>query len=61
MTALAKTADAQANMQEQFDRHKCNREDAQPKPRRTLSAQAAAFSLKYVPPFTMASTAFNKH
>jgi hypothetical protein len=23
--------------------------------------QAATFSLKYVPPFTMASTAFNKH
>jgi hypothetical protein len=35
MAALAKTADAQANMQEKFDRHKCNREDAEPKPCRT--------------------------
>jgi hypothetical protein len=28
MRALTRTADAQANLQEQFDRHKCEREDA---------------------------------
>jgi len=28
MSALTRTADAQANLQEQFDRHKCKREDA---------------------------------
>ena len=28
MSALSKTTDAQANLQEQFDRHKCEREDA---------------------------------
>jgi hypothetical protein len=28
MSALTKTADAQANLQEQFDRRKCKREDA---------------------------------
>jgi hypothetical protein len=28
MTALAKTAEAQASLQEQFDRHKCERQDA---------------------------------
>ena len=28
VTELAKTSEAQANMQEQFDRHKCKREDA---------------------------------
>lgn len=27
MTSLAKTVDAQANLQEQFDRHKCKRLD----------------------------------
>lgn len=27
LSALTKTADAQANMQEQFDRHKCKRLD----------------------------------
>jgi len=27
ITALTKTADAQANLQEQFDRHKCKRDD----------------------------------
>jgi hypothetical protein len=26
LTALTKTADAQANLQEQFERHKCKRE-----------------------------------
>jgi hypothetical protein len=28
MSALTKTADAQANLQEQFDGHKCEREEA---------------------------------
>jgi hypothetical protein len=28
LTYLAKTSDAQANLQEQFDRHKCKQEDA---------------------------------
>ena len=28
MTALAKTKDAQANLQQQFDLHRCQREDA---------------------------------
>lgn len=28
MTALTRTADAQASLQEQFDRHKCEREVA---------------------------------
>ena len=28
LTALTKTADAQKNMQAQFDRHKCKRDDA---------------------------------
>jgi hypothetical protein len=28
MSALTRTADAQAYLQEQFDRHKCKREDA---------------------------------
>jgi hypothetical protein len=28
LSALTKTADAQKNIQEQFDRHKCRREDA---------------------------------
>jgi hypothetical protein len=27
LSALAKTADAQANLQEQFGRHKCKKED----------------------------------
>ena len=28
MTALAKTTEAEANLHEQFDRHKCSHEDA---------------------------------
>jgi hypothetical protein len=28
MSALTKTADAQANLQEQFDRHNCERKEA---------------------------------
>jgi hypothetical protein len=28
MSALTRNADAQASLQEQFDRHKCEREDA---------------------------------
>jgi len=28
LTAMAKTAEAQTNLQEQFDRHKCKSEDA---------------------------------
>jgi hypothetical protein len=30
MSALTRTLDAQANLQEQFDRHKCKAEDAAP-------------------------------
>ena len=33
LTLLSKTTDAQANLQEQFDRHKCQREEAEASPR----------------------------
>ena len=30
MSALTRTIDAQANLQQQFDRHQCSREDVNP-------------------------------
>jgi hypothetical protein len=40
MSALAKTVDAQANLQEQFDRHKCS--GARQKPERTADRERSS-------------------
>jgi len=37
MSALKRTADAQASLQEQFDRHKCEPEDASQAPARVIT------------------------
>jgi hypothetical protein len=45
LIAIRRTADAQTDMQEQFDRHKCDREDASP----TASPGTANASLRQEP------------